>query len=178
MKFLPPATLPAPGGDVVFEVLVDNTGPEDVTLTSLTDDIHGDLDLDTSDPHDWTSSTCDLPQTIAVGGSYECSFIAYVAGSDGDHETDTVTATAEDDDGNETQAQDSATVTITSRGTNQNDTRATSRQTPVVEVRRDVVSLAPSPPQRTLPPAPIRIGITRDLLDGMWWMIRGGHILL
>jgi len=36
--------VPETGGDVTFTFLVENIGPEDVTLTTLVDDVFGDLD--------------------------------------------------------------------------------------------------------------------------------------
>ncbi|MCG8460012.1 MAG: GEVED domain-containing protein, partial [Holophagales bacterium] len=94
-----------PGGSVTFTVRVENTsGSEPVTLTSLVDDIHGDLD---------GQGTCSMPQTLTEGSSYSCTFSALVEGNAGDTETDTVTAAASDDEGNSVQAADTATVTIT-----------------------------------------------------------------
>ena len=56
--------MPETGGDVTFTFLVQNTGPVDVTLTSLTDTVFGDLSA-------YTGTTCVLPQTLAaVSGSY------------------------------------------------------------------------------------------------------------
>ena len=48
---------------MTFTFLVENIGQEDVTLTSLTDTVFGDLN---------GKGTCVLPQTILVGGSYSC----------------------------------------------------------------------------------------------------------
>jgi hypothetical protein len=99
-----PITLPEPGGSVTFTVRVDNTSPESLTLTSLTDSIHGNLN---------NKGTCSTPQTIDISGSYQCSFSATVSGNAGHSETNTVTATAKDDENNSVQHQDDATVTIT-----------------------------------------------------------------
>ncbi len=103
IKSASPDNVNEPGGDVTFNAQVQNTGDEVVTLNSLVDDIHGDLN---------GQGTCSVPQTIVVGGSYSCSFIATVSGNAGDSETDTITAGASDDDGNDVQGQDSATVSI------------------------------------------------------------------
>jgi uncharacterized repeat protein (TIGR01451 family) len=103
-KTASPASIEEPGGTITFTVRVDNTGAaEPVSLTSLNDDIHGDLN---------GQGDCSLPQTIAVSDFYECSFDASVTGVAGDSETDTVTATAEDNEGNPVSEQDSATVNI------------------------------------------------------------------
>ncbi len=97
-------SLPTPGGSVDFTVRVDNSSAVDsVTIASLTDSIHGDLD---------GLGTCGVPQTIAAGGFYQCVFSASVTGTAGDSETDTVTASGTDDDGNAVSDSDSATVTI------------------------------------------------------------------
>ncbi len=103
-KVANPDTLSEPGGWVTFTVRVNNTSSVDgVTLNSLTDDVHGDLN---------GQGTCVLPQDIAAANFYECAFSALVSGNAGASETDVVTAAGVDDDGNALQAQDSATVTI------------------------------------------------------------------
>ncbi|MFQ5593536.1 MAG: hypothetical protein ACE5HA_05255 [Anaerolineae bacterium] len=99
-----PSSRPEPGGSVTFTVRVTNTSIEAVTLNSLVDDVYGDLN---------GKGTCSVPQTLAVGASYECSFSAQVTGNAGHTETDTVTATVTDDEGNAADASDSATVIIT-----------------------------------------------------------------
>lgn len=91
---------------VTFMVVVDNDSVADpLTLTSLTDDIHGDLN---------GQGDCSVPQTIALNGSYSCTFTAIVDGQAFTSETDTVTAVGEDDENpaNEVMDTDSATVTI------------------------------------------------------------------
>jgi len=103
-KTADPTSVDEPGGEVEFTVRVTNTSEEAVTLTSLLDDVHGDLN---------GQGTCSVEQEIAAGEYYECSFSAGVIGDAGDSETDTVTATAEDGEGNEVEAEDDATVTIT-----------------------------------------------------------------
>ncbi|MEZ4660430.1 MAG: hypothetical protein R2911_22975 [Caldilineaceae bacterium] len=45
---------------------------EPVTLTSLVDDVHGDLN---------GQGTCGLPQALAIGGTYDCAFSATVFGN-------------------------------------------------------------------------------------------------
>ena len=60
-------SLPEPGGTVTFSVSVTNTSVEPVTLTSLDDDVFGDL-LDGGNPA-ITNNTCDdQPTGMAVGG--------------------------------------------------------------------------------------------------------------
>ena len=99
-----------PGAIVTFTVSVQNTSPELVTLTDLVDDVFGDL-LDPTNAA-VTSNTCPSPSTdIAIGGTFTCTFDAFIAGNNGDpaHEN-TVTATVEDNDGNDETDDDDATV--------------------------------------------------------------------
>ncbi|MCG8454849.1 MAG: GEVED domain-containing protein, partial [Holophagales bacterium] len=104
-KTASPTSIPEPGGSVTFTVRVENTsGSEPVTLTSLVDDIHGDLN---------GQGTCSMPRTIAAGGVYQCQLTATVSGNAGSSEVGTVTATASDDEGNSVQDSGSAAVTVT-----------------------------------------------------------------
>ncbi len=103
-KSASPTSRPAPGGFFTYTVTVTNTGSTDVTLTSLTDDISGDLN---------GKGTCANGGTIAAGASYTCMFGRNFAGVAGDSETDTVTAGATDANGTTASGSDSATATIT-----------------------------------------------------------------
>ena len=107
-----PASLPEPGGDATFSVEIFNESTvESVELTTLDDDIYGDL---TSTAGDIVSTTCVLPQTIAIGSSYACAFVAPVIGTaESSPYTDTITATAVDNEDNSAQAQASAQVELT-----------------------------------------------------------------
>ena len=100
-----PTSLPAPGGPVRFVLTVGNTSAatDPLTITSLIDDVHGDLN---------GQGTCSVPQTIAPKQIYSCEFTATVSGSAGYSETDTITATAEDNEGEIITGMDSAIVTI------------------------------------------------------------------
>ena len=78
---------------VTFTVRVDNTShaEDPVEITSLTDTVYGDL-LDLTDESlrrrsRRTATTCVLPQTVASGGFYACTFTATVSGNAGDSET-------------------------------------------------------------------------------------------
>ena len=103
-KTADPTGVPASGATVTFSAQIDNTSSTDsVTITSLTDDIHGNLN---------GQGTCSVPQAITVGGSYSCTFTATVSGSVGDTETDTVTASGTDDDGDPVSDDDDATVYV------------------------------------------------------------------
>ena len=99
-----PVTVSEPSGSVTYDVVVNNTSVEPVTLTTLNDDVYLDLD---------GQGTCTLPQVIAVGGNYTCSFTATVSGNATDTTTNTLTASADDDEGNTATNNDSATVTVT-----------------------------------------------------------------
>ncbi len=99
-----PASVPEPGGTVSFGVVVTNTSIEPVEITSLSDDVYGDLD---------GQGSCVLPQTIAPGERYICSFPATVSGNAGDTATDVITASGADDEGNPVVGTASASVPIT-----------------------------------------------------------------
>ena len=87
-----PTSLPEPGGSATFSATVENTSAVDsVTITSLVDDVYGDLD---------GKGTCDVPQTLAAGASYSCSFSGAVSGNAGSSHRDEITASGTDDDGN------------------------------------------------------------------------------
>ena len=104
-KTATPTSLQEPGGNATFAVSVKNTSAVDsVTITTLTDDIYGNLD---------GKGTCDVPQTLAPGATYECSFTGAVSGAAGSTHKDVVTASGTDDDGGELSGSDDATVTIT-----------------------------------------------------------------
>ncbi len=102
-KTADPLHVPETGGNVKFTFLVENIGPEDVTLTSLVDDKFGDLD---------GKGTCDVPQTILIGGSYTCEYTVNLASDSLTPHTNVVTATAVDDDYTAASDTDDATVTF------------------------------------------------------------------
>ena len=89
------------GGNVTFSFTVTNQSVEPVVLTELKDDVFGNLD---------GRGTCDVPQTLAVGGSYSCQFTTWLSGDAGETHVNTVTATANDNEGNVATATDDATV--------------------------------------------------------------------
>jgi LPXTG-site transpeptidase (sortase) family protein len=106
-KTADPTTVVEPGGMVTLRVRITNTSAEQVTLTSLMDDIHGDLD---------GQGTCGVPQIIAAEANYECAFEVEVLGSAGESQTDVVMASAVDDEGNPVSAEDHATVVVIGTG--------------------------------------------------------------
>lgn len=89
----------APGEEVTFTVVVtnDSAATDPVTITSLTDSVHGDLN---------GQGDCAVPQTIQPGNSHTCSFTALVEGT----ETNVVSASGADDEGTPVSASDDATV--------------------------------------------------------------------
>lgn len=113
-----PATMPEPGGTVIFTVTVTNPATYDpITIAALTDDIYGDL-LDAANAQ-VTKNTCHelAGDTLAPGEQATCAFAAEVTGSDNGTATpehrDVVTVTGEDPDGGSVTDDDDATVDLT-----------------------------------------------------------------
>ena len=63
-----------PSQGVEIDVRVSNTGDGSVDITSLTDTVAGNLD---------GQGDCSMPQSIAEGGAYECTFFNTVSGNAG-----------------------------------------------------------------------------------------------
>ncbi len=105
-KSASPTSRPEPGGTFQFNIVVSNIGPEALTITSLTDDIYGNIA---------TQGTCTtaIGTVLQPGGSYSCSFPGNFTGNAGDTQTDVVTVVGRDDDGSSVSDTDDATVTIT-----------------------------------------------------------------
>jgi hypothetical protein len=107
---VPPAatlTKAATSADVTFTVVVTNDSPAELLeLTALNDNTFGNITQATGAIK---STTCAVPQTIPVGGNYNCQFVATVSTSP---HTDTVTGTVSDDEGGTITPFDSATVTL------------------------------------------------------------------
>src|SRR5207245_1252832 len=78
-KTAAPLSLTAPGGTFTFSVTVTNPSPVSLTLTSLVDNIYGDLN---------GKGTCATGGRIAALGSYTCSFPGSFTGSGGASQTD------------------------------------------------------------------------------------------
>lgn len=103
IKTASPASINEPGEMVTFTFEVKNTSVADsVTITSLTDNIYGDLN---------GQGTCALPQTLAVGGSYSCSVTIFVEGKPGEV-INVATASGKDDDNQDVSDTDDEKVTI------------------------------------------------------------------
>jgi uncharacterized repeat protein (TIGR01451 family) len=109
-KTATPSSVPEPGGPVSYSLTLTNTSVEPVTITHLTDQVGTDPAVDVTGID---GSTCHLPHTVALGGTYSCAFTLAVAGDAGAMVTDVVTATATDDDGGTTTAQAAASVSVT-----------------------------------------------------------------
>ena len=89
-KTATPLTRTAPGGDFTFNVVVTNTSTEVLTITSLTDDVYGDITTR-------ANSTCNtaigtvLQPSPGPGNTYSCAFTAPFNGAAGASQTDVVT---------------------------------------------------------------------------------------
>lgn len=104
VKTANPTSVTEPGGNVTYSVTVNNTSTVDtVTISSLVDDILGDLN---------GQGSCVVPQTITTGGSYSCNLVALVEGNAGDAVVNVVTANGTDDDDDPIMATDDATVDV------------------------------------------------------------------
>ena len=107
-KTATPLTRTAPGGDFTFNVVVTNTSTEVLTITSLTDDVYGDITTR-------ANSTCNtaIGTVLQPGGTYSCAFTAPFNGSAGSSQTDVVTVRATNPAGVEVNDNDDATVSLT-----------------------------------------------------------------
>ena len=106
VKTANPKTVLEPGDFVDFTVKITNTSvsSDPVTIYSLVDSIHGDLN---------NVGTCSNSFTLdGAGGFYTCTFTEFVGTNAGDEETDKVTAKGRDDELKEVTASDTAIVTV------------------------------------------------------------------
>jgi hypothetical protein len=104
-KFASPPTLPEPGGTFTFTYTVTNTGPEPVTVTSIVDDVYGNLN---------GRGTCAIGARLAAnGGTYSCTFTGSFFGNAGAAQTDTILTTARNDRGDTVTSQALARVALT-----------------------------------------------------------------
>ena len=121
-KTAEPNALDEPGGPVTFTVEVVNQTDAPATLTSLKDDVYGNLDATTADDqHTWTTSDCTIGSGIplqAYNGrvlgedTYRCHFTADLTGGGGSTHRNTVTATITDAAGGTKTADAEAVVNI------------------------------------------------------------------
>ncbi|MCA1683978.1 MAG: hypothetical protein LC708_02470, partial [Actinobacteria bacterium] len=108
-KTVNPDSRPEPGGDFTYTVVVFNNSNEPLTITSLTDNVYGNLVTR-------ANSTCNTAigtVLAAGGGSYTCTFTAPFTGNAGARLTDVVTVTAVDDEGTVVTDNDDAVVRLT-----------------------------------------------------------------
>jgi len=85
-----PNALPPGNGNVTFTFTVTNTGPDTVTISTLTDSVYGDLN---------GQGDCTAPQVLAAGTSYQCSIDAAVSGGVGAPHLNVATASGVDQSG-------------------------------------------------------------------------------
>ncbi|MCA1845885.1 MAG: DUF11 domain-containing protein, partial [Actinobacteria bacterium] len=104
-KSAAPSNLPEPGGTGTFTVTVTNpaNAVESIKLTNLVDSVFGNLN---------GKGNCGVPQDLAPGTRYICSFEGPVTGNGGSTHTDEVTGTATDNEGNKAIDKDTADVKI------------------------------------------------------------------
>ena len=103
IKTADPTHVPETGGDVTFTFVVQNIGPEAVTLTSLVDNRFLDLN---------GQGTCATGGLIPVDGSYTCQVTKHLSGDSLTPHVNIVTAVGTDDDGTTDTATDNETVTF------------------------------------------------------------------
>ena len=109
-KQVTPLSMQAPGGDFVYSIVITNTSTVPLLLTSLTDNVYGNI-FTRPEPN-----TCDSLQgtSLAPGASTApCTFTGTFTGNPGDSETDTATVVGTDSSGNQATASDDAIVTLT-----------------------------------------------------------------
>ena len=116
------ASLPEPGGQFTYLVTVTNpaSNADDMTITTLTDSVYGDL-ADVDNPL-LDDTNCDelIGSVLEPGNGVSCTFVAAfkvvdgeLVGNAGDSETDIVTVHATDESNRDEQADDSASVSLT-----------------------------------------------------------------
>lgn len=104
----PPAR-EAPGGDFTYSVQVTNSGPVAVTITSLTDDVYGNLATRPG------SNTCDdlIGDKLDPGASAECTFTGTFTANTASSRTSVTTVVVTDASGGTATDSDDATVNVT-----------------------------------------------------------------
>lgn len=111
------ASLPQPGGQFVYDLVAGNPSPTAIVLESLCDDQYGTVATTTTCAAGAfgtvDSTDCSLPQAIAAGGTYACSFTSTFAPCTVSSLTDVVTGSGHDANGAAVGAVASATVSVT-----------------------------------------------------------------
>jgi len=122
VKAASPASLPEPGGEFTYTVTATNTAQfTSLTLDKICDDKFGLVDkvaaataCATGTLGTINSETCSLPQTLAPGGQYQCTFKANVTSNTPlANVTDTVTVSGHDQNNKPVSGSGSASVAIT-----------------------------------------------------------------
>ncbi|WP_223857955.1 DUF7507 domain-containing protein [Salinimonas profundi] len=106
LKTASPTQVSEAGANVTYTIDVTNTSEawdSPVLLTELMDDQFGNLD---------GQGTCSTGGTIALGGTYSCTFTQFISGTGAGSHTNTVTAKATDNELDEAMASESETVLI------------------------------------------------------------------
>jgi hypothetical protein len=99
-----PASLPETGGSVSYAVSVTNHAAEAVTLTTLSDNVFGNLN---------GQGTCATGGSIAAGGTYNCSFSKSLSAQNaGTSHTNVVSATVRDEESSSASDTDDAVVSF------------------------------------------------------------------
>jgi hypothetical protein len=119
-----PETRVAPGGLFTFGLAIASTSVEPVTITSLVDDVYGDLAQQTT-----SSCAALVGQTLDPGQQATCTFEGQLTGDAGAAQTDVVTLTVTDDEGSTGTAQDDATIRLVAPGEAPTTTTPTSPPT-------------------------------------------------
>jgi hypothetical protein len=110
-----PTSVTETGHDVTYTVQVTNNAQfVSVTISSIIDDLYGDLSSDATNTL-IKNSTCDsmVGSVLAPGGSKSCQFDAFVSGNTGDEVTDTVEVCGDDTGNHHICGDDFAVVDIT-----------------------------------------------------------------
>ncbi len=116
VKTATPLSLPVPGGTFTFDLVVTNTSNVALTITSLTDDIYGDVTTR-------ANSTCTnaigtvLAPSPGPGNTYSCRFDGTFFNPTPAEQIDTATVVGVDNRNNTVTATDDAVVRLTPRPT-------------------------------------------------------------
>ena len=107
-------SLPFPGGLATFTVAAQNTSAVDaVTLEAITDTVYGNVTQVTGN---MVATTCVVPQNLAAGETYSCTFTVNLTipadATTNFVETNVVTVTGTGDDGDGVEGSDDETVTV------------------------------------------------------------------
>ena len=113
VKTASPAARPEPGGAFTFTLVVSNPGEVAIVITSLVDDIYGNLG--SSGNPQVSNNTCDdlIGSTLEPETGVSCAFVGQFTGAAGDTETDIATVVVVDANGNSASDDDDAIVRLT-----------------------------------------------------------------